>query len=45
MHADDPQRPLWLAVRRALLLLVGAIEQHYGLQRDPRACAKIDATE
>lgn len=28
---DDSQRCLWLAVRRALLLIVQAIEKQYGV--------------
>lgn len=29
---DESQRHLWLAVRRALLLIVSAIEQRYGVR-------------
>lgn len=32
---DDRQRVIWLALRRALLMVVVAIEQAYGLQSAP----------
>jgi len=44
MQADDRQRALWLAVRQGLLLIVGAIEKQYDLQRaPPRECATLAA--
>jgi hypothetical protein len=33
---DAGQRVLWLAVRQGLLLIVGAIERYYGIQRCQR---------
>lgn len=37
---DPPQRPLWIAVRQGLLVIVGGIERTYGLRR---ACPTCDA--
>jgi hypothetical protein len=36
LPADARQRRLWMAVRQALLMLVGAIEHEYGLGKKDR---------
>ena len=36
---EDADRLLWVAIRRALLGIVSAIEKRYGLGRDERKAA------
>lgn len=44
MQPDDRQRTIWVAVRQGLLLIVGAIERAYELERSPaRGCATLKA--
>ena len=33
MATPDPTRNLWLAIRQALIIVLGAIEEYLGLER------------